>query len=52
MKQRINTILLTLIMFFTLSNINIIYARTNDNVQYYKAYKYTQKMSYASEFDA
>ena len=52
MKQRINTILLTLIMFFTMSNINTIYARTNDNVQYYKAYQYTQKMSYQSEFDA
>lgn len=49
MKQRINTILMTLvIMLFTMSGVN---AHTNDNVQYYKAYQYTQKMSYASDFD-
>lgn len=49
MKQRINTILMTLVMMlFTMSSVN---ARTNDNVQYYKAYQYTQKMSYASDFD-
>ncbi len=49
MKQRINTILMTLvIMLFTMSSVN---AHTNDNVQYYKAYQYTQKMSYASDFD-
>lgn len=49
MKQRINTILITLvIMLFTMSSVN---AHTNDNVQYYKAYQYTQKMSYASDFD-
>ena len=49
MKQRINTILMTLVMMlFTMSSVN---AHTNDNVQYYKAYQYTQKMSYASDFD-
>ena len=49
MKQRINTILMTLVMMLFTSSVN---ARTNDNVQYYKAYQYTQKMSYQSEFDA
>ena len=49
MKQRINTILMTLVMMLlTMSSVN---AHTNDNVQYYKAYQYTQKMSYASDFD-
>ena len=52
MKQRINTILMTLVMIFTMSTFcNTVSARTNDNVQYYKAYQYTQKMSYASDFD-
>ena len=50
MKQRINTILMTLVMFFTMSNFTL-KADTNDNVQYYKAYQYTQKMSYESDFD-
>ena len=50
MTQRINTILMTLVMFFTMSNFTL-KADTNDNVQYYKAYQYTQKMSYASDFD-
>lgn len=50
MKQRINIILLTLLMFLTMS-IGTLKANTNDNVQYYKAYQYTQKMSYESEFD-
>ena len=49
MKQRINTILMTLVMMLFTSSVN---AHTNDNVQYYKAYQYTQKMSYQSEFDA
>lgn len=52
MKQRINTILMTLVMIFTMSTFcNTVSAHTNDNVQYYKAYQYTQKMSYASDFD-
>lgn len=50
MKQRINIILMTLVMFFTMSNFTL-KADTNDNVQYYKAYQYTQKMSYESDFD-
>ena len=37
-------------MFFTMSNFTL-KADTNDNVQYYKAYQYTQKMSYESDFD-
>lgn len=49
MKQRINTILMTLVMMLFTSSVN---AHTNDNVQYYKAYQYTQKMSYQYEFDA
>lgn len=48
MKQRINIILMTLVMFFTMSNFTL-KADTNDNVQYYKAYQYTQKMSYESD---
>lgn len=53
MKQRINTILMTLVMLFATTSItsSTISANTNDNVQYYKAYQYTQKMSYASDFD-
>lgn len=50
MKQHINIILMTLVMFFTMSNFTL-KADTNDNVQYYKAYQYTQKMSYESDFD-
>ena len=50
MKHCINIILMTLLMFLTMS-IGTLKANTNDNVQYYKAYKYTQKMSYESEFD-
>lgn len=50
MKQHINIILITLVMFFTMSNFTL-KADTNDNVQYYKAYQYTQKMSYESDFD-
>ena len=50
MKQRINIIFMTLVMFLTMS-IGTLKANINDNVQYYKAYQYTQKMSYESEFD-
>ena len=50
MKQHINIILITLVMFFTMSNFTL-KADTNDNIQYYKAYQYTQKMSYESDFD-
>lgn len=37
-------------MLFAMSNFTL-KADTNDNVQYYKAYQYTQKMSYESDFD-